>query len=217
MVFMSLHWNMKCSDLSSHSAIFLQTNTGIHESIMSVDCGIHGHFSTCVVADGETFDCPVCRMQGAQKEIFRVCDLVMDIDCHWRDEIRCVDIFNYNTVRYLIPERCGQLTNGRKFMIEFDGPDRFGPMQYMDRVTDFEDQVHKDYAKMAFIHEHGWHVLRISFKEFTTIEHWVHTFFTRCMQQENEKQVILCSNEVMYDTLQETSEYFLREDRKWTF
>ena len=213
---MSIHLSIKCIDPSSHSAIFLQTHR--NKQIMSVDCRIHGHFSTCVVANGDAFYCPICRMQSAQKEILKVCDSVMDIDCHWRDKIRCVDIYNYNTVRYLIPERCGQLINGRRFMIEFDGPDRFGPMQYMERVTNFEDQVHKDYAKMAFMHEHGWNVLRISFQEFTMIEHWVRLFFTRCMQEEeDDKQVILCSNETMYDTLQEASEYFLREDRKWTF
>lgn len=183
---------------------------------MSVECTIHGHVAIWAPTNAqETIRCPFCTMQHAQKTILQVCDSVMDIDCHWRDSIRCVDTYNYNTVRYLIPERCGQLVNGTKFMIEFDGPDRFGPMQYMDRITNFEDQVHKDHAKMAFVHEHGWHALRISFLEFDKIEHCITTFLSTCML--SDTQVILCSNDDMYDALQHASEYFLRDDRKWTF
>lgn len=183
---------------------------------MRIECTVHGAFG--VLHDPSTTSCPVCTIQHAQKQIERACDLNINIDCHWRDEIRCVDIYNYNAVRGLIPERCGVTVDGKKFMIEFDGLNRFQSMVCRNGVSDFEDQVHKDFAKLKYARDHKLHYLRISYEEVSDIDYWVNVFLDRCMTTTcYEKQVILCSNVEKYAKLQKRSEYFLREDRKLCF
>jgi hypothetical protein len=163
----------------------------------------------------------------ALKRIQEECDINENIDIHWKDYIRCVDIYNYRTIRELIPERCGTCINGKKFMILYDDPHRFYPVPkwYLNsnselnsnsyECTNFEDEVHKDFAKMKFAQENNYHVLRISFEESNSIEYWIRVFIDQVMTSEYQKFV--CSNTKKYDKLQKNSEYYLREERKLYF
>lgn len=184
----------------------------------SVTCSIHGKFEVFEMVTQRVLTCPVCTSMNVMKRIQDACDNNENIEEHWRNYIRCIDIYNYRAVRELIPERCGMCVNGKRFMILYDDPHRFYPVPKWnsnDECTNFEDEVHKDFAKMKFAQEHDYHVLRISFEESHCIEYWIRSFIDNVMT--SEYQTFICSNTEKYDKLQRDSEYYLREDRKLYF
>lgn len=186
---------------------------------MIAKCERHGWYEpTNVVYFSPPLRCPLCIVLKVLPRIENTCHTHMNVSVHWKDKIRCVDVYNYRMIRELVPERCGITINGKKFMILYDDPPRFHSTIKAfcpDEQTDFEDEVHKDVAKMRYAHEHGFSILRISFEESNEIEYWINKFIHKVVT--STFSVVMCSNPKKYNQLQKDSEYYLREDRKCYF
>lgn len=181
-------------------------------------CNIHGDFELFHILMPSSLKCPICTTVKSMERIVKACDSSEYISIHWRDSIRCIDEYNYRTVRELIPDRCGICENGMKFMIRYDDPSRFYPIPKpydKNDITNFEDEVHKNHAYMNFVCDNNYSLLRISFEEADNLEYWIQHFLESI--NKTNLQTFMCSNETKYTTLQKHSEYHLRQERKLYF
>lgn len=181
---------------------------------MRQHCKVHGYYD-----DSSVRMCPHCVTFKALRRLNDACGRHVEIEWHHdRYPLRCVDIYNYRAVRELIPEQYGRTVDGKRFIILYDDPQRFHPIikpYCPDELTDFEDQLHKDEAKMKYAHDYEHSVLRISFTSFESIEHHVNRFIHSILH--SDTPIVMCSDPSLYDTLQQQSQYYLRDERKWYF
>ena len=101
-------------------------------------------------------------------------------------------------LRRLEPDGVLEFQNGRKAMIELDGPQHFESVGwYGPTPTDLHDQIRRDCTKNHWAREHGMSVLRVAYTEFRELESILTTFLEDAIQT----QVFRCSNAALYNSL----------------
>ena len=164
-------------------------------------CKIHGEFEQPPTSHIHVkAGCPTCNSNKGEEELEKICNNHQDVLTHCKKTIDCIDIHNGNMIRKLIPDKCGTTINNHDFMIELDGPQHFGSVNWFgSEPTDFQDQRCRDLAKNKYAMDHGWSLLRISYQEYNDSDYWVNKFIQEIM--ETSSCVVMYSSPEMYEKL----------------
>lgn len=88
-------------------------------------------------------------------------------------------------------------------MVELDGPQHFGPVSFDGRVyTNWDDQVIRDCAKNLWAWREGHSILRVSHREYASLNHILEAFVAQAMHE----QVVRCSNSKLYMSIRTRSQ-----------
>lgn len=104
--------------------------------------------------------------------------------------------------RSLIPDAIVEIEGGGTVMIELDGPQHFAvfPFFHDNGEDDLQDQIARDCAKNRYAREHGWSLLRISYKEYKSLEQIVDQFISDFVEGER-KQLFRATNAQLYNSI----------------
>lgn len=104
--------------------------------------------------------------------------------------------------RMLVPDAILRIEGGGTLMIELDGPQHFDivPFMHPKGIDDFVDQVERDCAKNQYARQKGWSLLRISYREYKSLEEIVDKFISDFVEGGRE-QLFRVTNAELYNSV----------------
>ena len=103
--------------------------------------------------------------------------------------------------RSLVPDAIVEIEGGGTVMIELDGPQHFAlHAHFHESEEDLQDQIGRDCAKNRYAREHGWSLLRISYKEYKSLEQIVDQFISDFVEG-GRKQLFRATNAQLYNSI----------------
>ena len=99
------------------------------------------------------------------------------------------------------------LKDSHQVLVELDGNHHFGPFSYGSGDVDldgrFRDQIRRDLCKNRYVLANGLSLLRISYKEYNTLQMAWEEFISQ-YNRSGKKQTFVASNKELYNRLKET-------------
>lgn len=103
--------------------------------------------------------------------------------------------------RNLVPDAIVEIEGGGTIMVELDGPQHFARHSlFHSSEEEFQDQVQRDCAKNLYAKDQGWSILRISFREYKSLEQIVDRFIADFVVK-GRKQLFHVSNAQLYNSI----------------
>jgi hypothetical protein len=122
----------------------------------------------------------------------------------WLNKHPMVKFYTKTTIqcedRQLFPDALVTLTNGHQVLIECDGPQHFGSVNWFGEPSDFRDQIERDLAKNRYAMDRGMSLLRISYAEYNRVEQELDDFF-RELERNEYQQTFKATNAELYNQL----------------
>lgn len=134
---------------------------------------------------------------------------VNDAECRLEEHLQVhpqVKSFSKTSInchgRMLVPDAIVRIEGGGTIMVELDGPQHFDivPHMHSNGIDDFVDQVERDCAKNQYARQHGWSVLRISYKEYKSLER-IFDQFVEDFVEGGREQLFHVSNKELYNSI----------------
>jgi hypothetical protein len=117
--------------------------------------------------------------------------------------ILCPDIEDIQWMRKLHPDLMCQIEDGHRCMIELDGQQHFQHVPHFHKTAakSLYEGIRRDRTKNMYCLKNNIHLLRISYLEDNSIDHWIRKFFTEVRQSiaENQGLVFMVSNAKLYN------------------
>lgn len=124
--------------------------------------------------------CPKCNLNRWEARLLEIQKSYGSMIVHGKPSIKCFDQIN-GKWRQLTPDSIGHIvSNGHRFMIEFDGEQHFKSAKFNGSWSDFRDQICRDLAKNKYARDNGMSLLRVAWTDRYHMESWIREFLDYC-------------------------------------